>query len=154
MKTWMKVLIVTLIFGIPALLLGPVIWPVSPDLPAPDPAQIPYFILLSVFDSLFFGLGIAFVLFGWSLVRRMANGSRLLGWALYFSISFLLVSWWPHINLHNATGFDLQGLLYIDYSFHIPLMVSGAIVACGFVNLFRRASDPSQAGCQVAGGAR
>jgi len=154
MKTWMKVLIVTLVFGIPAFLLGPVIWPVSPDLPAPDPAQITYFILLSVFDSLFFGLGIAFVLFGWPLVRRMANGSRLLGWALYFSISFLLVSWWPHINLHNATGFDLQGLLYIDYSFHIPLMVSGAIVAYGFVNLFRRASDPSQAGRPVAGGAR
>lgn len=141
MKTWLKVLLVTLFFSIPAFLLGPVIWPISADIPAPAPELIPYFILLSVFDSLFFGLGMAFILFGWPMVRRMADGSRLLGWVLYISIAFLLVSWWPHINLHTTTGFDLQGLLYIDYGFHIPLMVSGAIVAYGFLNLYRRASE-------------
>lgn len=144
MKTWVKVLIVTLFFGVPAFLLGPAIWPISADFPAPAPEQVPYFILLSVFDSLFFGMGIAFILFGWAFVRRMANGSKLLGWSLYVSIAFLLVSWWPHLNLHNATGFDLQGLLYIDYGFHIPLMVSGAIVAYGFLNLFRQISDKPQ----------
>lgn len=133
------VVAVALLFGVSAFFLGPVIWPLSADIPAPAPEQVPYFILLSVFDSLFFGLGIAFILFGWPLVRRMANGTRMLGWALYMSIAYLLVSWWPHINLHNATGFDLQGLLYIDYAFHIPLMISGAIVAYGFVNLLRRA---------------
>lgn len=154
MKTWMKVLTVTLLFGIPAFLLGPVIWPISAEIPSPAPAQIPYFILLSVFDSLFFGLGIAFVLFGWTLVRRMANDSRLLGWALYFSITYLLVSWWPHFNLHNATGFDLQGLLYIDYGFHIPLMISGAVVAYGFMNLFRQIGDSSPSGSPDLRGAR
>lgn len=144
MKKWLKVLIVTIIFAIPAFILGPVIWPISADFPAPAPEQVPYFIFLSIFDSLFFGLGITFMLFGWPLVRRMANGSWLLGWALYLSIAFLLVSWWPHINLHNTTGFDLQGLLYIDYGFHIPLMISGAIVAYGFLNLFRQMSEKSE----------
>src|SRR5512134_314926 len=99
MKTWLKLLLVTLFFGIPAFLLGPVIWPISADIPAPAPELIPYFILLSVFDSLFFGLGMAFIFFGWPMVRRMAEGSRLQGWVLYISIAFLLVSWWPHINL-------------------------------------------------------
>jgi hypothetical protein len=150
MKTWTKVLIVTLFFGIPAFLLGPVIWPISADFPPPAPEQIPYFIVLSVFDSLFFGLGIAFVLFGWPLVRRMAYGSRLLGWALYLSIAFLLISWWPHINLHNTTGFDLQGLLYIDYGFHIPLMIAGAVVAYGFLNLLRWTSDSSETAVTTA----
>jgi hypothetical protein len=56
MKTWKKVLAVTLLFAIPAFVLGPVIWPLSANLPAPAPEQVPYFILLSVFDSLFFGL--------------------------------------------------------------------------------------------------
>ena len=144
MKTWIKALFVTLFFGVPAFLVGPVIWPVSADFPAPAPGQVPYFIILSVFDSLFFGLGIAFVLFGWRLVPRMAHGSRWLGWALYFSIAFLLISWWPHINLNNATGFDLQGLLYIDYGFHFPLMIGGAVVAFGFLNLFRQVSDESK----------
>jgi hypothetical protein len=118
-----------------------VIWPLSADIPAPAPEMIPYFILLSVFDSLFFGLGIAFMFLGWPIIRKMANGSRPLGWILYICIAFLLVSWWPHLNMHNANGFDLQGLLYIDYGFHLPLMVSGAIVAYGFMNLFRRVSE-------------
>ena len=137
MKTRLKVTLTTLLVGVAAFLLGPVLWPINAALPKPEPAQIPYFILLAVFDSLFFGLGMAFVVFGWPLVRRMANGSARLVWPLYISIAFLLISWWPHINLHNSVGFNLQGLLYIDYSFHIPLMVSGAIVAYGFLNVFR-----------------
>lgn len=144
MKTWLKVALIVLLFGIPAFFLGPNVWPISQDFPSPTPEQVPYFIFLSVFDSLFFGLGIAFVLFGWPMIRIMAKGSKLLGLALYLSIAFLLVSWWPHINLHNTTGFNLQGLLYIDYGFHIPLMISGAIVAYGFPNLFRQTSDNSQ----------
>ncbi|HET7009386.1 MAG TPA: hypothetical protein VFI11_01305 [Anaerolineales bacterium] len=138
MARWWKVVLVAVLVGLPAFLLGPALWPISPDFPVPAPEQMPFFILLSVFDSLFLGLGIAFILFGWPLIRRMPGGSGALRRAVYLSIVFLLVSWWPHINLHNAVGFDLQGLLYIDYAFHIPLMISGGIVAYGFLNLFRQ----------------
>jgi hypothetical protein len=40
MKTWLKVLIVTFVFAVPAFLLGPVIWPISADIPAPAPEMI------------------------------------------------------------------------------------------------------------------
>jgi hypothetical protein len=141
MKTWLKVVLTVLFFGVPAFFLGPIIWPISPDFPAPPPPQVPYFILLSVFDSLALGLGMAFVLFGFPAVRKMANGSGPLAWALYVSIAFLLASWWPHINLHNHVGFDLQDLLKLDYGFHVPLIISGAVVAYGYLNLFRQVSE-------------
>jgi hypothetical protein len=141
MKTRLKVLIVTLLFAVPAFLLGPVIWPPNPNGPMPTPEQIPFFIVLSVFDALIFGLGIAFIAFGWPIVRRVTAGSKVQAWATYISIAYLLVSWWPHLNLHTSVGMDLQGLLYIDYGFHLPLMVSVAIVAYTFLHLLRRASE-------------
>jgi hypothetical protein len=40
--------------------------------------------------------------------------------------------------------------LYIDYGFHLPLMVSVAIVAYTFLHLLRRASEkPGKVTCQA-----
>jgi hypothetical protein len=138
MQTWLKVLIVTLLFGVPAFFLAPKIWPMSSDWPVPTPQQFPFFVLIAIFDSLTFGLGIAFIFFGWPMARRMANGSGSLAWVLYIIIAFMLVSWWPHDNLHSMAGTDLQSLLYIEYGFHVSQMVCGAILAYSFLNLFRR----------------
>jgi ABC-type Fe3+ transport system permease subunit len=48
-----------------------------------------------------------------------------------------MVSWWPHLGLHASNGLDLQGLLYIDYLFHLPLEVAGVVLAYSFFSLFR-----------------
>ena len=141
MKTWIKLLLVTLLFGIPAFLLAPRIWPMSSDWPAPTHQQFPFFVLIAVFDSLTFGLGIAFILFGWPIVRRMANDSGILAWVLYIIIAFMLVSWWPHDNLHSMVGTNMQGLLYIEYGFHVSQMICGAILAYSFLKLFRQATS-------------
>ena len=141
MKTWLKLLLVTLLFGIPAFLLAPRIWPMSSDWPVPTPQQFPFFVLIAVFDSLTFGLGIAFILFGWPIVRRMARGSGSLTWVLYIIIAFMLVSWWFHDNLHGMVGTNMQGLLYIEYGFHVSQMICGAILAYSFLKLFRQATS-------------
>jgi hypothetical protein len=36
-----------------------------------------------------------------------------------------MVSWWPHLGMPAHSGTDLQGLLYIDFIFHLPLEVAG-----------------------------
>jgi len=141
MKTWLKILLVTLLFGIPAFILGPTVWPMSSDWPVPTPQQFPFFVLIAVFDSLTFGLGIAFIFFGWPIVRRMARGSGSLTWVLYIIIAFLLVASWFHDNLHGGIGTDMQGLLYIEYGFHVSQMFGGAILAYSFLNLFRKATS-------------
>ena len=140
MKTWMKVLFVTALFGVPAFLLGPVIWPPAAGGPEPSAGQLPFFVVLFAIEALAFGLGISFLAFGLPLVRKAAGGSRLRAWAMYLSIVWLLVSWWPHDNLHIHTAMDLQGLLYIEYGFHMTLILSGLVLAYSFLSLVRGGS--------------
>ncbi len=140
MKTWMKVLFVTALFSVPAFLLGPVIWPPAVGGPEPSAGQLSFFIVLFAIEALAFGLGISFLAFGLPLVRKAAGGSRLRAWAMYLSIGWLLVSWWPHDNLHIHTGMDLQGLLYIEYGFHMTLILSGLDLAYSFLSLVRGGS--------------
>jgi hypothetical protein len=87
--------------------------------------------------SLTFGLGVSFLLFGLPLVRRFAAGSEPRAWAMYLAIGWLLVSWWPHDNLHIHVGEDMQGLLYLEYGFHVTLQIAGLIVAYGFLTFLR-----------------
>ncbi len=39
--------------------------------------------------------------------------------------------------MHASNGLDLEGLLYIDYAFHLPLEVAGVVLAWSFFLLFR-----------------
>lgn len=113
MKTWMKVLGVTVAVAVPAMILGPIVWPPAEGGPEPTAGQLPFFIFLAAMESILLGLGVSFLIFGLPLVRRFAVGSELGAWAMYLAIGWLLVSWWPHDNLHIHVGNDMQGLLYI-----------------------------------------
>jgi hypothetical protein len=137
MKTWMKVLGVTVVVAVPAMILGPIVWPPAEGGPEPTAGQLPFFIFLAAMESILLGLGVSFLIFGLPLVRRFAVGSELRAWAMYLAIGWLLVSWWPHDNLHIHVGNDMQGLLYIEYGFHVTLMICGLIVAYGFLQFLR-----------------
>jgi hypothetical protein len=137
MKTWMKVLGVTVVVAVPAIILGPIVWPPAEGGPEPTAGQLPFFIFLAAMESILLGLGVSFLIFGLPLVRRFAVGSELRAWAMYLAIGWLLVSWWPHDNLHIHVGNDMQGLLYIEYGFHVTLMICGLIVAFGFLQFLR-----------------
>ena len=137
MKTWVKVLLITLILGIPAFILGPILWPPSPDI-KPTPAQLPFFIFLSVIEAAVFGLGIAFIFFGWPFVNKVSK-SKGLSAAAFVSLSWLLVSWWPHDNSHIHNGMNAQGLLYIDYTFHVTIIAASLILAYYFINVLNEA---------------
>jgi len=71
---------------------------------------------------------------------------------MYLSIGWLMVSWWPHLNLHRHNeGGNLQGLLYIDYGFHVPLMIAALILAYSFISIAR--SQISEGSPSVKGAA-
>jgi hypothetical protein len=132
MKTSAKVLIVTLACAILAFFLGPVIWTPSPEA-QPTPGQIPFFIVLSVLESVSFGLGISFLFFGWPWVKRVNAPSKNLAVLTYLSISWMLINWWPHDSLHIHNAMNMQGLLYIEYGFHFTLIAAAMIVARYFL---------------------
>jgi hypothetical protein len=69
---------------------------------------------------------------------------------MYLSIGYLMVSWWPHLNLHTHNGMNLQGLLFIDYFFHLPLEIAGVALALCFISLMRSRTDEAPSGEMMA----
>lgn len=127
MKTWIKILLIALVIGIPAFILGPIIWTPSPDI-KPTPVQLPFFMFLSLIEALLFGFGIAVIIYGWKFVKKAPAQSKGKVIAAYASLSWLLVSWWPHDNSHIHNGMNAQGLLYIDYIFHVTLIIASLVL--------------------------
>ena len=138
-RTWTKVVAVTLVAAGAALVAGPILWPTSdpPLFPEPSAGQVPFFVLLQVVTCLTFGLGVSFLIFGLPVVRGVSADRRLRAWLAYLSIGWLLVSWWPHGHLHQHNGHDLQGLLYIEYGFHVAPMLAALVLAYCFLSLLR-----------------
>ena len=134
MKTRTKVALVTAAVGIPAFFLGPVLFPPADVGAGPTAGQLPFFIFLAVGDALLLGLGASFLLLGFPVIREVSPDSKTRAWAMYLSIGYLMVSWWPHLNLHMSTPIeDWQMLLYIEFLFHLPLEIAGAVLAyCAF----------------------
>ena len=137
MKIWIKASIITVLFGVPAFVLGPVIWPPAVHGPELSGTQVPFAIAIFAIEALGFRLGISFLALGMSTVRRAADGARAKAWATYLSIGWLLVSWWPHDNLHMHVGEDPQSLLFLTYGFHLTLLFSGLILALSFLSTMR-----------------
>jgi hypothetical protein len=135
MKT--KIIVTTLVVGILAFLVEPngpagVFWRPSPMVPEAVGIQLPLFILLGMTEALVFGLGIAFLVFGASMVNQF-KVSQGLARAAHLSIAWVMINWWAHDSLHLHIGMELNGLLKIEYGFHITLMLAGIILARFFV---------------------
>lgn len=123
-KVWP--LVITIVGAIGSFLLSRVIWPDLPDMAAPVGAQLPLLIGISAIESLAFGIGLAFLISGWRYVSARSFGDKL----VWISATWLLVSWWPHDNMHrvNPMG-DYWGLIRIEWIFHFTLIIAGIIVA-------------------------
>jgi hypothetical protein len=142
MKTPTKVWIVTLLLGILAFLTEPNsplgrFWAPHPTVPQAVGAQIPLFMLLGAAEALAFGLGVSFLLFGYSTLKANASVSAPLARAAHLSIAWLLINWWAHDSLHLHNGLNLNGLLAIEYGFHVTLIIAGVILARFFIAAIR-----------------
>jgi len=138
MKTWVKILIVTMAVAIPAFLLEPNsplggFWAPHPAMPAPTGVLVPFFMLLGVLDALSLGVAVSFLIFGYPLVASIGASSRGLTFAAHLAIVWVLGNWWAHDSLHIHHATDLVPLLGIEYGFHVTLMIAGAILAVFFV---------------------
>lgn len=150
MKRYLPVVLIVVLVALPATILGPIIWPRATLDTTPTAAQLAALITLSVGDALFLGIGVAFLIFGYPMLRRVSADSRLRAWAMYLCVGFLLVSWWPHLNMHASNGDSLSGLLFIDYTFHLPLEITGVVLALCVLSLMvervGRESEPTAPG--------
>lgn len=147
MKPWLKILLVTILVGIPAVPVGQILWPTLDVTPASAgmPPYLPFLILISILEALTFGLGVAFVVFGLPLVRRVPVWSPTLRAAVFVSISWFLLSWWPHDGFHRSLGLNMWGLVAIEYIFHVTLMIAAGILALAFARLVQQAAGAARA---------
>jgi len=148
-RRWLKWLIVTLVLAVIAFVASPngplgTFWRPSAEVPAPAGVQLPLLILLNIAEVITFGLGVSFLIFGYPLVRSTLPASKGLTFAVYLSIGWLLANWWPHDSLHVANGLELNGLIAIEYGFHITLMLAGVILAYFFMALLRQQAMQSR----------
>jgi hypothetical protein len=140
---WVKTGVLALVLAVIAFLLSPNapfggFWAPAATMPKPTAGQLPFFILLNIAEVVTFGLGVAFLVFGYPMVRAIAPASLGLTRAVHLSIAWLLLSWWSHDSLHIYNGLHLGGLLVIEYLFHVTLMIAGVILAYFFLTLHRR----------------
>jgi hypothetical protein len=113
-----------------------VIWPDAPGAAQPSAGLLPFYIVVGLVESIAFGLGIAFLIFGGRLMTSFGQG-RGLTLLTYLSIAWLLINWWPHANLHRVVGTNFSRLIWIEYGFHVTLIAAAACVAYFFVTTLR-----------------
>ena len=113
-----------------------VIWPDAPGAAQPSAGLLPFYIVVGLVESFAFGLGVAFLIFGWRMVSSFGQ-RRGLTLLTYLSIAWLLINWWPHDNLHRVIGSNFSRLIWIEYGFHVTLIAAAACVAYFFVTTMR-----------------
>ncbi len=153
-KTWLKFLIVTVLVAIPAIPLGQMIWPAAAEGDGHAAMtlathQLVLFIIFSVIEALALGLGVAFLVFGLPFARRLSGDSGWLSWAVYLSIAWSLISWWPHDGFHRS-GPSIDGLLALEYGFHATLIAGGAVLVVAFIRAANRLTAAEQPESRVA----
>jgi len=140
---WGKIVAVTLGVGALAFLASPNaplggFWGAPPEIgPEPTGMQVLLFIIIGIIQALVFGLGIAFLIFGFPLVSA-APVSQGLAFVTYLAIAWSLINWWPHSNFHQTASENINTLLAIEYGFHITSIAAGLVVAYFFIEILRQ----------------
>lgn len=148
--TTVPIVLVLMLFH-PGGPLGATLWPQpEPGSPEPESWQMPLLVLLALFESTATAVGIAYLFYGWHWTRSVMPERPALATALHLSIAFALIQWWPHGNLHISVPFSFGSIIAIDYGFHVPLLVSSAIILGSVAYVGRRsmkqaADDRAQA---------
>lgn len=134
MPTRNKILIVVLSVAIAAFLLfpgGPVgmmLWPPHPHGPTFEGAALAALIGGAIVQSFIMGLGVAFLLWGMPLVRRLGWGSSRGNIAAYLSLAYVLTTWPIHDGIHIVYGESAGAILATTLLFHVGVAVAGAVL--------------------------
>ena len=104
-KTW-QIVLFTVVIGVAAFFTGPMIWPMSHEVPTPPPNLLPAYIAISAVEALAFGFAVAFAVFGWSAIRDLRLGAPWLNRLLFVTLIWFMGNWWMHDNLHMHIALD------------------------------------------------
>ncbi|HET6405014.1 MAG TPA: hypothetical protein VFH78_10230 [Candidatus Thermoplasmatota archaeon] len=107
----------------------------------PTGGQVGALMAVALVEAIAFGLGLAFLVFGYAaMARRLgSDGSTRLA---HLAVVWGLMSWVPHTAMHQTNGDNIARLIVIEYAFHVTLVLAAAALAWAFVRSSgRRAGD-------------
>ena len=134
METRWKFTITTVAIAIPAFLLGGgspqgegmwrAIWPWDMEMGSdPSGSQVPFLMFVGALEAVALGAAVSFLAFGRDWVRAVV-GRAATGFSI--AVAWLLGNWWMHDSLHIVNGENFNGLIVIEYLFHVTLIAAGA----------------------------
>ena len=155
MQTRVKAIAVALVFAAlgfmlnPSAPIGQAVWGPQPEGPAPEGAVLGALVLYSVLEAIAFGLGAAFIAFGWPLVKKAAASTAGAS-AAFAAIAWMLVSWVPHSAMHMTNAHDdFARLALIEYVFHVTLIASAIVLARFLLGVVREAGERKAVAAQA-----
>lgn len=98
-------------------------WRPSAMSPMPTSGQLPFFMLLNVLESSVFALALVLLVFHIPK-KALAPLSLVETRKAFYALLWLFGNWWLHDSLHMHIGMDLRSLLFIEYGFHVTMMIS------------------------------
>lgn len=148
MRTRTKSIVVTLVVAVPAFAAEPAgplggFWAPHPS-GTPTAVQEGLFMILGALEALMLGGAVAFLAFGYPVLRSMGRVSARLTRATHLSIVWILAQWWAHDSLHIHNGPDVGGLLVIDYVFHLPIMAASLVVLTFLLRVARPVGEAAE----------
>ena len=135
-KTRTKVITTIFLLSVFAFLFTPMapigsqIWPAPADMGASS-AQVGLLILYTAISSLGFGIGVAFLIWGYPYVKKVFNKTYA-PW-VFFGVFWMTWSWWIHDIGHMTTHGSVAWLLVLEYVFHATNVLFGGVIALAFV---------------------
>lgn len=131
-----RMLAIMFLIGTVAMLLGPRLWPQSPEFVFTESQHFWAQFALKISEALLFGLGIAFFMTAYPAVRQLSQTKGHHHCATkrsVYALTWTLSSWWPHDNWHLAIGHDIGSLIMIEYAFHLTVIIAGLVLAYDFL---------------------
>lgn len=144
-----RIVVITLAVAVPVFLSTRVVFPPSADEPEPQGVQLPLLMGVGVFEALALGLAVAMLVAAPTVIRSLDEGYRPSAWVLTGVAAWLLGNWWVHDNLHRVVGMNLDGLIALEYGFHVTLMLGGGAAVVALAHLARLVGRNADTGQSV-----
>ncbi|MEM7322130.1 MAG: hypothetical protein AAF531_03500 [Actinomycetota bacterium] len=129
---WIAVIVVGAIAATLFRATGPLggFWGLESGDTDPSGGALAALVLAEIVESVAFGVGLAWIAFGWPVVSRL---NRPLAVPAFIAVAWGLISWAPHTSFHQSIGEgNWGGLAAVEWAFHVTLVV-GAFLVAAFV---------------------
>jgi hypothetical protein len=109
-----------------------------PSAPIPSGLLLPGLLLNTAITRLALGAGVAFLIYGWPLVKSSTTG-RPLNLLAYGSVVWCLICWLPYQQIDFLIPYSGSEQLALAYAFHVTLIAAATVLAAYFLGVTRPA---------------